>query len=848
MKKLIALIGAVATAFGLSATEVTQFATSFEAGESGVDGTTFTPGDAGWSWDGGLLSLAAYGDGEAYAYGTGDYARRFDGDNLQYLPLETGDKVLSRSLGEGNTTVDQLVKFTGYDAMPTEFTPDSKFAVWMLTTEGSGEEPGETNLYVTCGADKTSLKLIEPNGAEWVPEKWYRLTVKSLGMGEGRESFNIYIDGKKVEAVTDGGNIAVFPSMMTTAATTMNVVGMGAIDDITIDENGPLFTQNLNVTFEIAVTGATVTKVMVDDEEVTPVEGKYTTAPGAALKVTVQAPEGKFFADGSTTKTIDATAAAGMVTIPEDATETKDAEAKIGTTFYLTLQKALDVGGDIELLADVEVAAPLTAGANFTLDLGDKTVSGEGLASGAYLFELGDKTVTIVNGDVESNQRGFHVVGGSLTIGTGSNGDWVEVTTTDRGIGAYAGSTVCVNGSALYSQSGDPTIFVRGNTVDKSTTEGAKTVLNLVNADIENWSDGGVISGNGWDWIGTDITITGEDTYIEAKGGIAIYKPQAGDLTIDVDEASYGGIYVYDGTGIYAKSGSVNIKSGYITVEGYAAEPAKDNDGATSTGDALVLEKLNEGDGGYANGLTCAITGGTLSSENGYAVRSWKRDNVDGDPLAGFISGGRFKGIEMPVEYIKTTSDTQIASWSKPDGMGYVTPQVDEAEPLNPEEPTYSKDPVGDAEKMNGSDGSIKPEFINVPAAAGETPDAKAAYAALFKAVPGDGVVTVELNDKGTNALKVAAANIETAVAAKLGDISAADEGATIALGTVTAVTPGFYYGVAATADLGGLAAVQPDDWQQATSEGVTLTANKPSAEKGFFQTRVSVKAPTKAE
>ena len=62
MKRLIALIGAVATAFGLYA--ATPYAVSFEANDPGVSEGVFTP-PTGWTWTStDTLKLGTYdGDG-----------------------------------------------------------------------------------------------------------------------------------------------------------------------------------------------------------------------------------------------------------------------------------------------------------------------------------------------------------------------------------------------------------------------------------------------------------------------------------------------------------------------------------------------------------------------------------------------------------------------------------------------------------------------------------------------------------------------------------------------------------------------------------------------------------------
>ena len=72
MKKLMVMMGAVATALGLFAEAGTVAPYSFEADASdpgvSLENDTFTPGsDQGWTWAGDPLSLETYA-GDAYVY------------------------------------------------------------------------------------------------------------------------------------------------------------------------------------------------------------------------------------------------------------------------------------------------------------------------------------------------------------------------------------------------------------------------------------------------------------------------------------------------------------------------------------------------------------------------------------------------------------------------------------------------------------------------------------------------------------------------------------------------------------------------------------------------------------
>ena len=161
MKKLIAMIGAVAMSYGLFAASPAPFTISFETDESekGIsnDGV-FNPkveGVTGWTWTGDPFALSQYAD-EVLPYESGAKARRdgmFDAGtgNSYYLPLSTGNDELTRAVGTDNLYLDQLVKFTGFEDPQTNLVAGTKIAIWMSEFENDDDESTETNLYVTVG-------------------------------------------------------------------------------------------------------------------------------------------------------------------------------------------------------------------------------------------------------------------------------------------------------------------------------------------------------------------------------------------------------------------------------------------------------------------------------------------------------------------------------------------------------------------------------------------------------------------------------------------------------------------------------------------------------------------------
>ena len=309
---------------------------SFETTEAGITGDAsviFTPGDAtGWSLSGAdtTIPVAQYADGEELPYAMeGAMARRdsaFTGltDNYNYLKLATGNEVLSRTAGEGYLFLDQLVKFTGFDEEPT--LPDgTKIAVWMSEYENS-DETTETNLYVTCAGivnGEVTTNVLKIAGADYKLDTWYRLTIKMLDEGiykttisdnmKQRAGFIIYVNGEQVAAESDDAKTLIpYESEMTSLASgymakkmlfpaidqedaLFNEVaykGMGAIDDIIIDQAGPEFAQAIPFTVLNADDKLEILSVKAGDEDVDPSVGvmsgtevTITYGPAAGFKI-----------------------------------------------------------------------------------------------------------------------------------------------------------------------------------------------------------------------------------------------------------------------------------------------------------------------------------------------------------------------------------------------------------------------------------------------------------------------------------------------------------------------------------------------------------------------------------
>ena len=148
----------------------------------------------------------------------------------------------------------------------------------------------------------------------------------------------------------------------------------------------------------------------------------------------------------------------------------------------------------------------------------------------------------------------------------------------------------------------------------------------------------------------------------------ALYLPGKANVTIS------GGV-ITGATGIYQKSGTLNITGGTITGNGTKADYVHNGNGANATGDAVVIENC-----GYPGAAPVpTISGGTFTSTNAKAVASYAQDGYEA--IVGFISGGSFntnvndlaasnkmaiqEGEKYVVYSVETTTNTDTAEEHK---------------------------------------------------------------------------------------------------------------------------------------------------------------------------------------
>lgn len=100
-------------------------------------------------------------------------------------------------------------------------------------------------------------------------------------------------------------------------------------------------------------------------------------------------------------------------------------------------------------------------------------------------------------------------------------------------------------------------------------------------------------------------------------------------------------------TGIYAKSGDIEIINCKISANGPFSEPIPNGNGANSTGDAIILDSKK----GYAGNIKLTLKGNNVfTSKNGYAIHEALTDVTDSATVSLIIEDGQYTGKKGAIE------------------------------------------------------------------------------------------------------------------------------------------------------------------------------------------------------
>ena len=544
-------------------------------------------------------------------------------------------------------------------------------------------------------------------------------------------------------------------------------------------------------------------------------ETGWKAVAGDTLTITLTALNGKVFNEnGDTTTTVQAEASASidLSAAPAPFAPAAKVAEIVGGDQYATLGEAIAAltGGEtIKLLsnytATTDEANDLTFNANATLDLGGYTLTVPGAVMSTQKFgTAAGTTVTFTNGVInmpeDGGNRGITIYGTlNLACKVVRNGAHAPAFDVMNGATINAGDDAEVESDAIVfwvKKAGSRTWNITGGKYTTKLTSDDYTIFYFSYADCEE-----------------TLNITAG----EFNSPLAIiHDMQHNVVHCSLDDTCAAKFSNNTDLAQYIKAGYEAVKGedNYYTIQAIPSYTVA----AISVANASVVATNKT-----AGGATFALPADLLRDTE-IAVTVTPNENYEyKNAPTGWTKNG---------DGSITTNATVTANLT-------ITVDAPTAAitPVDPETPKhYDSKEAADAAAA---------EINNKKTTLIKTPEGAVAkdYTDLFTAVvTADNAVVVELNEGGTNALKTAADTIETAVAGKLDDIAATTAGNSVSVEVTVGVQNGFWYGVAATADLTKLGSTEPTKWVQAKNDSVTIQATKPATgNAAFFQTRVKV-------
>lgn len=234
----------------------------------------------------------------------------------------------------------------------------------------------------------------------------------------------------------------------------------------------------------------------------------------------------------------------------------------------------------------------------------------------------------------------------------------------------------------------DVTIVLNGHTITR--TNGQKTALMITNGatmTIDGSVAGSAINGtivvgystpsvtNGKLIIngGTYTATVTDDCVVQTNGLCDNCEITATNATFNsTDDTFYlagNGTYRLENceingyTGIYMKSGSLTLNNTTIKATGTYADPVANGNGASSTGDGIILDAKT----GYKGNINLNINGGSISSNNAYAIRETYTDSTATATHSIMVNGGTYTSSKDAInvsEYFKKAVASGVSSIS----------------------------------------------------------------------------------------------------------------------------------------------------------------------------------------
>lgn len=298
--------------------------------------------------------------------------------------------------------------------------------------------------------------------------------------------------------------------------------------------------------------------------------------------------------------------------------------AKIGETGYPSLKEAISkaVAGDtVILLKDVTVNERIIIRNNITVDLSEKTITGDVTPAEFYAF-YGFSNVVLKNGTINNGTIGWGE--GHLTLGEG-----LSVGTANDG-SVYALNTATVTVEKGATVSGHHPAIALFPTENSATEHPTLHVYGTVTSD-----SGFAIctNGNEFNKAATEINIY-PGAVVTSEQSTAIYAPQPNGV-VNVTGGTITGAYC----GIELRAGTLNVSGNpeiTTTAQTFSCDP--NGNGTTTVGAAIAIAQHTT-----RKDIRVNISGGTFTG-----VKALNESNPQkNDPapqVALSVTGGTFNG------------------------------------------------------------------------------------------------------------------------------------------------------------------------------------------------------------
>ena len=518
MKKLMTMLAAVATAFGLYAADE-GFISGAGFDSTDVDGTakltwTHPSGFVDGFWTGTNAENAVITAGDCglaaanrpAAFQNDDPDAKKDG----YLTINESKGLISQKIqAVGKKEIDAkkglyfdgLVQFTAFDEMPT-IASDAKIAVFPMLDDPNDESKG-ASLWIYSAGGTNFWKTAKP-----IEGGWYRVTIKMINniLKSGSQvGFVVYVNGVAVECTAAQAAFAdptaltaeaksyydneqLFGAVGTYSAEMTEVAfgGKGAIDEIAFTEKAPTFAESptfYTVGWNTA-TVASVTELATNpqDVQVTGQTATYTyTAQDGYISSTTS-----FVGVAGQTYTITA-AKLGASVLKWDGEKWAAVSGGQVGTFAEALAKVDNSGKfKIELGQDEGAITINKAGCDLTIDLMGKKIASVSEEVSAIAVNAGK--LTIIDSDGNGVVQGVDLQDGSFSSALALPEEPVEGTVSL----AINGGTFF--GSIDYTTEDNTTIALDGAKFDAGSNTDPSDDSCLVGGDI----------GEGNEWVLAD--------------------------------------------------------------------------------------------------------------------------------------------------------------------------------------------------------------------------------------------------------------------------------------------------------------------------------------------------------